>query len=332
MKMILNQFMKLFIVPIIFIFISFLFIKCESSEKLRPDFSSVPLDIQIDRFDKEFFNSRDDEIVDLKNKYPFFFPKEFDDSIWLKRKNDPLLSLLNSEINKVFFSDKVLKTPIEKVFKHIKYYFPNYKIPKVITVSNNVDYLNKVILNDSLLIISIDTYLGNKNKIYNGIPSYLVEQMDIKYLSSNILDEFLIKIIPKSNERSFISKIINHGKKLFLKDLLIPNLKDEIKIGYTQSQFKWAKENELFIWRFFVQNEFLFSTNPSLEDRFINPSPFSKFYLEIDNLSPGKIGQWIGWKIVRSFMEKNKEISISDLINISESDIYINSNYKPFKQ
>jgi len=35
---------------------------------------------------------------------------------------------------------------------------------------------------------------------------------------------------------------------------------------------------------------------------------------------------------VRSFMDKNKEISISDLINISESDIYINSNYKPFKQ
>ena len=65
-------------------------------------------------------------------------------------------------------------------------YFPNYKIPKVITLSNNVDYLNKVILNDSLLIISIDTYLGNKNKIYNGIPNYLVEQMDVKYLSSNI--------------------------------------------------------------------------------------------------------------------------------------------------
>ena len=331
MKMILNQFIKFFSVLIVFILTSCLFIKCDFDKKTKPDLSSISLNIEIHRFDKEFFNSSDNEIDDLKIKYPFFFPKEFHDSIWLKRKNDPLLSLLNSEIDKVFLNEKILKNSVQEVFKHIRYYFPNYKIPKVITVSNNVDYLNKVILNDSLLIISIDTYLGNKNKIYNGIPNYIIEQMDVKYLSSNILDQFSMKIIPKSKERSFISKIINHGKRLYLKDLLTPYSNDEIKIGYTPSQYRWVEENELFIWRFFVQNEYLFSTSPSLEDRFINPSPFSKFYLEIDNLSPGKIGQWIGWQIVKSFMENNSQMSISDLINISESDIYNKSNYKPSK-
>jgi hypothetical protein len=35
-------------------------------------------------------------------------------------------------------------------------------------------------------------------------------------------------------------------------------------------------------------------------------SGFSKFYLEIDNESPGQVGGWIGWQIVRSYMKTMK--------------------------
>ena len=158
-----------------------------------------------------------------------------------------------------------------------------------------------------------------------------VDHALLKYLTSNIVEEFSYIKIPDSDNRTLLSQIIYSGKKLYLKDLLIPNLIDEIKIGYSENQIKWVRENELFIWKYFIERDLLYSTHPSLKQRFIDPSPFSKFYLEIDNLSPGKVGQWIGWQIVRSYVKGNPDLSVIDIINASETKIFNKSNYKPSK-
>ncbi len=93
--------------------------------------------------------------------------------------------------------------------------------------------------------------------------------------------------------------------------------------------FTWAKENEIYIWKYFIEKELLYNTDSKLIRRFLDPSPFSKFYLEIDNQSPGKIGRWIGWQIVKSFMKKNPEVKIEDLILKSRQELFIKSGYKP---
>ncbi|NNL15892.1 MAG: gliding motility lipoprotein GldB, partial [Flavobacteriaceae bacterium] len=105
---------------------------------------------------------------------------------------------------------------------------------------------------------------------------------------------------------------------------------DASKIGYTQSQLEWAQANEAEIWRYFVEKELLFSTDQDLISRFINPAPFSKFYLELDSESPGRIGQYIGWKIVRAYM-KNNDISLRKMLITNPADIYNNSKFKPQK-
>ena len=92
----------------------------------------------------------------------------------------------------------------------------------------------------------------------------------------------------------------------------------------------WVKENERFIWQYFIENELLYKTQSSYLLRFIEPAPFSKFYLEIDNDSPGMVGRYIGWQIVRSFMEK-RESSIEKLMTLSEEEIFYKSKYKPKK-
>jgi hypothetical protein len=43
------------------------------------------------------------------------------------------------------------------------------------------------------------------------------------------------------------------------------------------------------MWRYY-RKEMLYSDDQKLMPRFINPAPFSKFYLEIDNESPGQVG------------------------------------------
>ncbi len=85
------------------------------------------------------------------------------------------------------------------------------------------------------------------------------------------------------------------------------------------------------MWRHFIENEMLYSEDPKLNIRFIAPAPFSKFYLEIDNDSPGRVGAWIGWQIVRSYMKNNNNVTLPELLKTNAKEIFEKSKYKPKK-
>jgi uncharacterized protein YjaZ len=125
--------------------------------------------------------------------------------------------------------------------------------------------------------------------------------------------------------------MVSAGKQLYFKDKMIPFKSDAEKIGYTQDQLDWAIANESYIWRYFVDRELLYSTDSKLPGRFINPAPYSKFYLEeIDSESPGRLGQYMGWQIVRAYMNNNN-VTIKQLLNANTDDIFNNSKFKPRK-
>jgi uncharacterized protein YjaZ len=112
---------------------------------------------------------------------------------------------------------------------------------------------------------------------------------------------------------------------------MLPNKTEAERIGYTEAQLQWALANESYIWRYFVERELLYSTDSKLPSRFINPAPFSKFYLEeIDTDSPGRLGQYIGWQIVRAYM-KNNDVNLKNMLSTPPEDIFNNSKFKPKK-
>ena len=124
--------------------------------------------------------------------------------------------------------------------------------------------------------------------------------------------------------------MIYAGKEAYLKDVLLPTYADADKIGFLPEQITWCVENESYIWRYFIDKKMLYNTDQKLVTRFLTPAPFSKFYLEIDNESPGRVGAWMGWQIVRAYMEKNK-ISIQELLAADAKTIFEQSHYKPKK-
>ena len=124
--------------------------------------------------------------------------------------------------------------------------------------------------------------------------------------------------------------MLYYGKILYLKDLFIPFEEDAEKMGYTQEELEWAQANEEQIWRYFIENELIFDTDSQLYTRFLYPGPFSKFYLELDAESPARLGQYIGWNIIRTYMDKN-EISIKRMLNTPAEEIFNNATYKPKK-
>lgn len=307
----------------------FVFFSCSTGSSLEKQIAEIPVKVTFDRFDQKFFNAPKDSFISLKAEYGYLFPEQYPDSIWKKRQRDSLQVILQKEISSVFPSLDPFKDQLVPLLQHIKHYFPSSKEKKIVTVTNNVDYQNKTVYTDSLILISLDTYLGANNPLYEGIPQYIVRDMDIAYFSAHLADEFAISVVPEPEDRTLLAQMVYYGKKHYLKDLLLPKTADGIKISYTQEEINWVNENERFIWQYFIENELLYKTQSSYLLRFIEPAPFSKFYLEIDNESPGKIGQWIGWQIVRAYASKNTSLTINQLLQTPAMQIFSGANYKP---
>ncbi|MFH6604639.1 gliding motility lipoprotein GldB [Maribacter algicola] len=310
--------------------ISMMIFACNDNDRVADEIAKINIDLQVSRFDREFAEAKPSDLPALKKTYPYLFPVQFADSVWVAKLRDTLQIELLSEVGKTFVNFEKEQQDLESLFKHIKFYFPNYDIPKIVTVINDVDYQNRVILTDSLLFIELDSYLGADHKFYRGIQRYIAQGLDRKFMVSDVATAFANKFIRRPRERMFLSKIIYYGKILYLKDKIMPFASDALKIGYSQDQVDWAQVNEEPIWRNFIEQEHLYSTDNKLDTRFLDPAPFSKFGLELDNESPGRIGRYMGWQIVRALMERN-EITLQQLIALPEEEIFKKSNYKPRK-
>ena len=305
-----------------------LFLACQEQPKVRPEIAEIPADIEVKRFDREFAAASEAGLSQLKLRYPYLFPVQYPDSIWLMKMQDTLQQSLYREIDNSFGDFKEEETAIELLYKHIRYYFPTQALPRVVTVSSDVDYNNRVILADTLLLIGLDNYLGKDHRFYSGIDRYIAAGLDKKYLGSDVAGAFAKKVIPPPADRTFLSQMIYYGKELYLKDVLLPLAEDELKIGYSKEELEWAAANEEQIWRYFIEKELLYSTDRELGPRFLDPAPFSKFRLALDNESPGRIGRYMGWQIVRAYAAKH-EVPLQRILQMPAKTLFQEANYKP---
>ncbi len=322
------QFMFLKKTEIVFILLGLFTLSCNQEKKAVLDLP--PLNIEVIRFDSLFYKSPIDSLYSIKRKFPYFFPNETPDHVWSEKQQDSLQLALVSEINRTFPTS--LEEELKSVIKHYKYYFPKQKIPqKVITLVSEVDLYHKVIDADSLILISIDTFLGAENHLYEGVSSYLKKNMTPAHLTPSIAEVLASRVVPKNNSRSFLSEIIYYGKIHFVMDYLAPSTPDYIKLGFTFQELDWVENNEQEMWRYFVDRELLYSTDPNLTNRFIREAPFSKFYLDIDRESPGGVGRWLGWRIVSSYANTTNK-SLVEIIESNPIELFKQSKYKPFRK
>lgn len=301
---------------------------CANNSKVEQEIEAIPMDISVERFDQIFMNSTEKTLPGLKAKYAFLFPKQTPDSIFLNRTKDPIQKLIQRAVDSVFGDFSATEEALISLYKHIKYYKPSLQTPRLISVYSDVDYRNKVIVTDSIVLISIDNYLGSNHEFYDSFYNYIKKNLKKDQLVMDLADTYAARWINQPKRTTFLEKLIYQGKKLYLKDLWVPSAEDFTKIGYSSDEWQWANENEFYIWQYFIENELLYSTDPKLGTRFITPAPFSRFNLELDSESPGALGQYIGWKIVRSYV-KNNDISLLNLLQMDAQTIFKNAKYKP---
>ena len=311
--------------------VAFTLFGCDNSGDIEKDISKIPIEASVIRFDKQFANTSIDSLGSLKEKFPMFFSKRIPDSIWISRMQSPLHQEMADEILKIFSNQTNLVATLGPLFQHIKYYFPRFRVPTTVTLINDVDYQSRVIVaSDTLLLLSLDNYLGADHRYYSEIKRYIVENLKASQISSDVAMSYAQKYIAPPTKNTFLEQMIYFGKQLYLQELWLPSISDASKIGYTEKQWQWAEDNQVEMWRYFIEKELLFSTDPGLTPRFISNAPFSKFYLELDNESSPMVGRYLGWKIVRSFM-KNNDITPQQLLVFDAEALFKKSKYKPKK-
>ncbi len=315
---------------IVFLMVLIVLISCTQDQKVNVEIVKINIDFKVDRFEQKFYTASELDLVSLKEEFPFLFPQSVKDTVWIQKMNNKQEQFLFDESEKVFDNFDVTKDELKSLFQHVKYQHPKFKEPNVITHISNLDYQYPVIYADSLLFIALDMYLGKNNEVYSDFPKYLSQNYTKEHLIVDVSNEINYRFYSKLKSRTFLDKIISEGKYLYASDLNLPSVSDYLKIGYTKDKLDWAAQNEVDIWKYFIENELLFSNDAKLDSRFIDIAPFSKFYQQSDNDSPGRIGVWIGWQIVRSYM-RNNEVSLQQLMKTEPDYIFRKSKYKPRK-
>ena len=306
------------------------FVSCNEDSKVEKEIANIEIDFTIERFDTAFLQAIPQDLPKLKQAYPFLFSIHVPDSVWIYRMNDTLQDELLTEVNKAYPELNNTKNEFKGLFQHLKYFDKTFKIPRVITLTNDVDYRNKTIVTDSLVLIALDNFLGPDHVFYQNIPKYLTDNMEKHQIVSNVAEGYATNYIFQSNKKTLLDEMVYFGKLLYFKDLMIPFKTDAEKIGYSEEQIKWSEANESQIWSYFIEKELLYSTDNKLPNRFIADAPFSKFYLELDNESPGRLGQYIGWQIVKAYADTTGE-DVLTILQKEPEEIFRKSKFKPKK-
>jgi len=306
------------------------FLSCKPKDKLDVDVSNISANVSVKRFEKIFYTAEPKDLQKIKKEFRIFFPHDID-SIWIAKMKDTLEQKLFHATMKEYADFSSEKEKLKNLFKHVKYYYPKFKEPLVITVMTNISYDQRVIYQNDTLYLSLDVFLGKDNPFYKkylDYPKYIINSFEKNQLIVNAAKEIARKVQILQPNRSFVEKMIQHGKLLYTTKAFLPSVKEETIMDYTDDKYQWSKVNEKMIWTYFIEKNLLYSTDSKLEQRFLAVAPFSKFYLDIDNETPGRIGEWTGLQIVKSYM-KNNDVSLQEMLKTPNQIIFKKSKYKP---
>ncbi len=304
------------------------------------------LDLKINRFERTLFliNVSNAEVVSKKLEENFgTFNEVFTYQIMQKDNltNDQYLQELinfteHKDMREAYDSVDVLfgdftefEKELEFAFWQFSNYFPSYPVPKITTFFGGFNY--GVVTYDDNIAIGLENFLGKDSKYYQllGNPQYLRFQKQKKFIVSNVMEVWLNEYFRQYLYGSdLLSQMVYKGKVMYCIDKMLPEMNMEDKFRFTNEQMNWVKENEASIWQYIVNEDLLFSNDENKFRSFIDYSPFAK---GMPNKAPGRVAYFIGYKMVKEYMNNNK-IDIEDLMYLKDSRKFLQqSKYKPTK-
>lgn len=326
---------------------------CKNKDR-APDISGIRVDLQLRRFDRDFFSIDSNDVLPGLNRLHENYPQLT--GIFLQNilGLDSASTLpgvkrflhqhapVDSAVTDVFGNTDWLKKDFEKAFRYVKYYFPEYKVPAIITVLGPVDALAQTsggytpdFIGPDFMGISLQFYLGKDFPLYQEpwfvekvAPAYRSRRFSREYILGDAMQLVVDDLFPdQSAGKPLVEQMVEKGKQWWLLDKFLPNTADSVKTGYTRQQLEWCRDNEGQIWTEIVRNEDLNSLSPTVIQTYIGEGPFTQGFPQ--EYSPGNIGQWLGWQILKKFVARNPGLTPAAVMRTPARKILEEAKYKP---
>jgi hypothetical protein len=323
----------------------FLLVSCEDTEEkcaYIPNTENISIDLKFESFSDSLAGiTSKAQFISFLGRQPLmrdnlFRREEYpNDSVFVnalyKRFTNPHIDTLRMEVARVFGDEQSLKEEFAQAFKNLTYYYPEVRIPKIQTIITGLD--NDLIVTDSVIIVSLDFFLGPTGKYRPDMYDYLLRQ----YIKENVVPTVMLLygIDSKYNhtnptDKTVLADMITYGKAYYFAKQMVPCTPDSVFIWYTAEEIEGSRKNQDLIWARFIEDQVLYATNHMVKQKFLSERPKT---IEVGEKCPGRIAQWVGWEIVKSYMTSHDNVSLPQLMEYPNADkLFKESKYKPVKK
>jgi hypothetical protein len=315
----------------------------EQENQTYPDVSTLEVKVDIQRIDRELLICKDkNELLNYFKKNERFIIKYFQTTPEdFEKLADNLLPIITNQAFKdfyqqsqepKFFGSNQLENDFKEAFQHLKYYYPDFKEPKICTIFTGFYGQNtlsnpELIVSDSLIIIGLDYFMGKQGKFLPDIYDYQLR----KASPAAIVPQVVLLLSAKYNatkpsEKSLLADMVWYGKSYVFGHTMMPSKADSLFIGYSDAQLTDSYTFQKDIWAHFIDHKLLYATEEPIKAKYVGERPSTP---EISASCPGSIGRWLGWRIVGKYFDENEKLTIQELMKQNDAQkIFEQSKYK----
>ncbi len=315
-----------------------------------PDVSHIPVEISVQRFEKDLFGldsaGFDRGFQSLLDRFPLFsdayfrlmhpvVPRQGD--IWQYR--DSVRAFVRDTFVRgcydtamIVYDDREIKSvedELSQMFKYYKYYFPDGVVPQVVSFTGYAQY-GAVVVSDSLMAIGWDCFLAPYHARYNPetFPAYVQRTMDRRHLLSFFTANFLDDRAGGPAGERLIDWMLYYGKLLYIADRVLPETPDSILQAYTREQTEWCTRHEAELWSYLASENLLYESDQRKIRKLVFPGPGAP--PPIPQEAPGRAANYIGWQIIKAYMQRHPQTTMGQLLALKDSQQLLDaSGYKP---
>ncbi|RYY07079.1 MAG: gliding motility lipoprotein GldB [Sphingobacteriaceae bacterium] len=332
-----------------FFLICVLLASCKRKDKI--DVSKIDLNVKIERFDHDFDSFKGSnypaKAAQLSQHYGVFYTDYIErilsegnvqDTAYFANLRQVFKAQsyidLKHEVDSVYPNLEQQEAELTDAFKHVKYYYPNTKLPHFYAYFSGFQAQSSI--GNNYFAIGLDLFLGEKSKFYPALIEQFPHYISRRFTPDNMVPR-VIESMTRENlfeeqandDKTLLSRMIYNGKVMYFMDQVLPEVPDSIKIGYTDQQLKWCTTNQANIWGYFLEDNLLFESDYQKIQKYLTEAPFTPG-LGDDNKSAPKLAVWTGWQIVKQYMDKNPKVSLQQLMaERDEQKILDQSKYRP---
>jgi len=295
------------------------------------DIEKEPSLIKVERFDRDIFtldgNALSEKYGDFLNVYTYGVLRLQSPSDLHLFTSDSGIVRLNADVQRIYADHSDIERQIDNAFKYFHHYFPDKEVPRVLFHISGFN--QSVVCSDGFLSASIDQYLGADYEPYKSIAyAYEIPFMTREQLPVDIMNGWLTVSFPEAQEGDrLLDQMLFQGKIIYLLKVFYPDATPWRLLSYTEEQYNWCEKYEKEVWGYIMENRELFSTDWKTSTKYLSPAPFTS---GLNQDSPGRIGVYLGFKIVEAYMNANTEVTLQQLMDATDSQLLLQrAAYRP---